>query len=358
MFKIICERPRHQSRIATTDDPKGYKKKLLGKDSDLEDLPSKESMTRKYGYDRKELNEHLNPLRRFLVAQVGRPWDKIFSEVCENINLNSTVQRHIRQHLFDTVEENTYTGADGKFWYRSAYGSAEHPICESYKDLFIDPETGLLRKNKDKKHYRSHYKSKREAELANIRRDGPEKNTQFRNIDGIWYIANLSPIPTKIFEEKEITTVGPDGVELKKSKIKVPTKDGCRVDAILHQSLFSAGVQTLKETYGREVFAFSMKQANSREMKRAGVSNKPLVRYDLFVGQVDDIHWHIRHEYDFCDQLRKLDIKEFRMIESHYSHSGGRLAYVTLAMLPVDIERLMKKFPPFIEQIRQTPKRR
>ena len=34
----------------------------------------------------KNLNEHLGPLRRYLDSQVGRPWDKVFSEICPHID--------------------------------------------------------------------------------------------------------------------------------------------------------------------------------------------------------------------------------------------------------------------------------
>ena len=33
----------------------------------------------------KMLNENLSPLKRFLEKQVGRPWDKVWSEVCANL---------------------------------------------------------------------------------------------------------------------------------------------------------------------------------------------------------------------------------------------------------------------------------
>ena len=86
MAKVIVERPRIGSRNSS-DDPKGYGRKRYGKHKDLEDMPSKESMSRgrKYGYDCKQLNEHLRPLYRFLDKQIGRPWDKVFSEICERI---------------------------------------------------------------------------------------------------------------------------------------------------------------------------------------------------------------------------------------------------------------------------------
>ena len=50
----------------------------------------------------KLLNENLAPLRRYLERQVGRPWDKVYSEIAEGLRVASTVQRHVRDHLRDS----------------------------------------------------------------------------------------------------------------------------------------------------------------------------------------------------------------------------------------------------------------
>ena len=51
----------------------------------------------------KSLNEHLGPLRRYLSSQVGRPWDKVYAEICAHISVDSAVQDHVRDHVFDYV---------------------------------------------------------------------------------------------------------------------------------------------------------------------------------------------------------------------------------------------------------------
>lgn len=53
--------------------------------------------------DRKQLNEYLNPLVRYLAASVGRPWDVVYSDICQNNSRGSAVGEHIYQHLFDYV---------------------------------------------------------------------------------------------------------------------------------------------------------------------------------------------------------------------------------------------------------------
>ena len=55
----------------------------------------------------KTLNENLNPLKRYLASQVGRPWRKVYSEISEHLKPTSTVQQHVRDHLQDFVATKT-----------------------------------------------------------------------------------------------------------------------------------------------------------------------------------------------------------------------------------------------------------
>jgi len=93
MARVIVER-----RASNPQQPKGRRPAL-------EDLPSHEGMRRAAALrgDRKELNENLAPLRRYLEGQVGRPWDKAYAEIAARLRIDSTVQQHVRDHLRDFV---------------------------------------------------------------------------------------------------------------------------------------------------------------------------------------------------------------------------------------------------------------
>src|SRR5207244_2148033 len=60
-------------------------------------------MRRYSGRGDKYFNEHLGPLRRFLHSNVGRPWDKVYSEICQHVDRGNVVQKHILTHLFEYV---------------------------------------------------------------------------------------------------------------------------------------------------------------------------------------------------------------------------------------------------------------
>ncbi len=144
MAKVIVERPRFGSRTRGT--PKGYRRTLqrLGD----EGLPHREGMKRRHQGNTKSLNEHLGPLRRYLDAQVGRPWDKVFSEICAHIDRASAVQDHVRDHvagyvathviLIDGIPCNGEGGWD--------YG---RPLYQTFwRRWYVCPRTRILRRVK------------------------------------------------------------------------------------------------------------------------------------------------------------------------------------------------------------------
>ena len=92
MYKVIVERPRRRK------DGDANAKRLR----DAWDGPTR--LGTRAGYGHRNLNENLAPLRRYLHAQVGRPWNKAFSGICAGIDRRNTVQQHIHQHVRDFIE--------------------------------------------------------------------------------------------------------------------------------------------------------------------------------------------------------------------------------------------------------------
>lgn len=96
MFKVIVERPRVGGAYA----PKRGRVEQRDR-SEPESSPLFQPNGR--GRGRKHLNENLAPLRRYLLRQVGRPWDKVHAEISAHLRLTSAVQRHVLEHLEDMV---------------------------------------------------------------------------------------------------------------------------------------------------------------------------------------------------------------------------------------------------------------
>jgi hypothetical protein len=150
MAKVIVERPRLKGWA--WNKPKGYQRILqrYGEDGP----PRREGIKRRWQGGSKALNEHLGPLRRYLDSQVGRPWDKVFSEICSHINRNSAVQDHVRDHVegYVTVHVLLIDGVPCNGEGRWQYGKPLHEM--RWRPWYVCPRTGLLRRIKTGKRKR------------------------------------------------------------------------------------------------------------------------------------------------------------------------------------------------------------
>ena len=139
MNKVIVERPRGGWRTRKLNR---MKIKEAG-----EDQPSRIGIRRQRkmnGTETKYLNENLAPLKRYLGKQVGRPWNKVYSELRENISPKNTVQMHILEHVHDFVARPAI-GKDGNWLWpgRFLWRSGPHK-----GQLYIHPADGLLKRLK------------------------------------------------------------------------------------------------------------------------------------------------------------------------------------------------------------------
>src|SRR5262249_9046380 len=133
---------------------------------DPESLPFRISLGRaaKLNKRTKEFSDLLGPLKRYLRRQVDRPWDKVWSEICKNLKAENPAQRHVRLHVHDLVAINASV-RDGAVWVASLSGRAR-PLADSiasHYELYVDPRTGILRRNK---HYRTIRQWQREMAAA------------------------------------------------------------------------------------------------------------------------------------------------------------------------------------------------
>jgi hypothetical protein len=103
MMKVIVERPRHGHYYSNWQ---ARMDRVQAKMKDPEDLPARLPMKPKIGWT-KGFSENLSPLYRFLISRVGEKWDDVYSEISEQIKPGSTIQEHIRVHLFDFIETKT-----------------------------------------------------------------------------------------------------------------------------------------------------------------------------------------------------------------------------------------------------------
>jgi len=196
MFKVIVERPRSGWRSA----PRA-RNRLAGED----DLPVKIGMRRHVAVTRlksKSLNENLNPLKRYLGQQVGRPWNAIYSEIAATLAPGHTVKEHVRQHIGDFVARNIAIGRDGE-WLNGSdrrFGAGPIPWHQPY---YVDPDDGLLKDSAKlwRKLGVDPYPWRRRETKAdpNVRVLDPMR--EHRRIEGIWYEVSYGCKPDRPTEE-------------------------------------------------------------------------------------------------------------------------------------------------------------
>lgn len=245
MYKVIVERPRrggHGSACRRVDDP--------------EESPRCEGL-RKRHRDRKWLNENLRPLERYLGAQVGRPWDKVYADICAGIDRRSTVQQHIHQHLTEFV---AITVVDIGGTLCAPGWSGPEPIGRYWGPAFyVDPRTGLLRRNRLRERARREYAETRGQEMQSQHghRRIIDAMHQLHRIHDLWFWVELATVADAMRAPDQSIDV------LRRLEAgKCPEwKD-------------AKGIRSNYTLFGRtDVYARSKRQLSARELQQYGLSN-------------------------------------------------------------------------------------
>jgi hypothetical protein len=190
MGKVLVERARCRNNSGDSRPGKGYKKRLRKGLAAEDSPPAREGIKARYS-NRKFFNEHLGPLRRFLDSNVGRPWDKVYAEICKHVDRGNVVQKHILTHLFEYVAVHTVL-IDGQPCHGRDNGfHARHgdPLRTSLRrhQWYVCPKSGLLRK--------SRYVPRRALKPVAHRRVMLDKSRMCLRVNGQWELVTLAPVP-------------------------------------------------------------------------------------------------------------------------------------------------------------------
>lgn len=257
MCKVIVERPRRGSRMRTREGRR-YRAS--------EDVAPKIGM--KQGYvNRKWLNENLAPLKRWLESQANRPWDKVYAELCGNIDRRNTVQEHIFAHIDNFVERETWL-RDGKVFVLTRWGRELQVVDESNATLYVHPITGVLLKNRHRITRQQRKETAQQAArdaLAAKRRD-LAPFAQLHCVEGTWYHATLAPVDEPFSQ---------DGVNGAPGKWIYPQHwDVLRRQMVYRDPRIRHGGQPVFALYGKpDVYASTKRQLSSAELKRHALTN-------------------------------------------------------------------------------------
>jgi hypothetical protein len=85
-------------------------------------------------------NSNMGPLKHFLECRVGRPWNTVWSEVCDALDLRSALGREVRERIDWLVDRDCWI--EGRT-------VMSHSCCgrpRKVRGLYVHPRSGLLRR--------------------------------------------------------------------------------------------------------------------------------------------------------------------------------------------------------------------
>ena len=209
--KVLTERPRSSSRVRY----KNVRNRMTRKTIDEDEQGHAEGMRFPYGYEQKGFTDLIGPLYRFLHSRVGKPWDKVHSEICSALKGRSTQQQHLLDHVESAVisdlsfENGKLVHANGLEFIRRYWGFAN-------RTFYVDPRDGTLKAVTEKMRRQWARKpAKREVDELQTK-DGKT----FRRVVGIWYNIKITTTYVSVIVgfkgEEAIRKVVPQVQEVKR----------------------------------------------------------------------------------------------------------------------------------------------
>ncbi|MBC7880701.1 MAG: hypothetical protein H7Y37_05150 [Anaerolineae bacterium] len=190
----------------------------------------------------KYLTDNLKPLERYLHKQVGRPWDKVYSELCKRLDRSTVSGMHVFSHIHQFVKGFIEPGKDNYYYDQIIFeqigkrmvphlsGGGWQSKRPLYNALFIHPSTGMLTLAKPK------------VAVKPLIEQVVLNGCDYRKIDGNWFDVCFQKLPA----------VSVDG-----SKVRV-------FDVLAGRQMTIAEAHNL---YGKRVYAESKRQCNKYEIR-------------------------------------------------------------------------------------------
>jgi hypothetical protein len=205
MGRLIIEDGRHgHGGPATVYD------KVRRAGDEYENLPTRESMSRCRKQNQNSIGDRLQPLRNYLAAQVGRPWNKVYSEICA-VNDRRTIRAyHLLSHLKDYVQLKPDPANNRWPWH----------------GFYVDRH-GLLKQSKE-----SPWRARRRAAKAakpEITKVPISETERYEKINGLWFrvVAFVRHTTSPVWPEQIIERKGRLGLLTVPREVKVIKKFSC-----------------------------------------------------------------------------------------------------------------------------------
>jgi hypothetical protein len=187
MHKVVIERPRW-------NPGPGKNRRRANLPDEL--WPKFEGIKRPHSC-RKGLTDLLGPLKRWLQSQVGRPWNDVYSEACAVIKPDSIIRAHVKTHLLQFVQRNTFMHDGVVSYLATGRGGGIRPVlAEKFfrRVFYVHPETGLLEKIEPV--------SRKQWNAGRYRSDDKRRwirrGVALQQIRGLWFECHFEVVPVDV----------------------------------------------------------------------------------------------------------------------------------------------------------------
>ena len=187
MHKVVTTPPRKRDSYDNENDRHKRHDEMRIVVDDEEGVETNARTRGKMSMHGRSFSDHLSPLRRYLHKQVGRPWDKVYSDISKTLP-KGIHRHHIRDEHVRFEVETRIEIVDGKPHTMGWDGLRS--LFED--DLYVDPRDGILKRVKRKKKQ----KPKKRDDLVKI----SDAVFLCRCKAGIWWeVTYTEPLPIRYF---------------------------------------------------------------------------------------------------------------------------------------------------------------
>ena len=225
-------------------------------DADGEDCaPPRQSMRAPYvahGRHKAKLFSR-TALRRYLTANLGKPWSRVYAEMCTMHSATSPEWLDVKSDIAYLVRTVTYLKEDQVYCCTRFDGDV--PVDEDNCEFYVHPVSGTLMAYQPSLH--TDWRAIQQARIAAVRRD-VDATHQLHKFKGIWYEVTLAPMSPPVKATTWFAEAQHNHVH----------------DCLLGYKNNRYDGYALEKQYGRrDVYGLSKKQLDHKTLQALGLSN-------------------------------------------------------------------------------------
>lgn len=161
---------------------------------------------RRIGWGDEKSNVTYKPIRRWLAAQVGRPWDSVYAEL--SARYLPRMGESLRSWVNGEVSQDCWRNNANELVFNSTFAGVRDV---GFNDFYVDPVTRLLCASARacSRSLWAERQAQIENERAKVFRQGPG-NLQYHKRDGVWFEVTMASLSQEISRLERVKLANPE----------------------------------------------------------------------------------------------------------------------------------------------------